>query len=104
MLFPDLIKDPADVVNYQMDWTTRLAQLAGSPKIASIAISVNGDCAVADKTVYPATVLTLQVSGGSSMGWTGDPQIATLSVVTVVATLSDGEVLSRAFNVVERQM
>lgn len=105
MNFPDLIKDPADVVNYTMDWTTRLAALSGSPKISSIAITVNGDCTVVDKTgTYPATALTLQVSGGSDTGFTGDPQIATLSVVTVVATLSDGEVFSRSFNVVERQM
>lgn len=101
MNFLDLVKDPADIVNYTMDWTSRLS---GSAKIASGEIQVNGDCAVVDKTTYPASILTLQVAGGSSTGWTGDPQLATLSVVTVVATLSDGEVFSRSFNVVERNL
>ena len=111
MNFPDLIKDPADVVIYTMDWMSRLSALpkAGSPpaapKIESSVISVNGDCTVADRTTYPSTgVLTLQVSGGSDTGFTGDPQIATLSQVTVVATLNDGEVFSRSFNVIERHM
>lgn len=102
MNFPDLIKDPADVVLYSMDWTGRMP---GTAKIQMIAVEVNGDCLVADKTAsYPATILSLQVSGGSDTGFTGDPQIATLSVVTVVATLTDGEIFSRSFNVVERQM
>lgn len=101
MNFPDLVKDPADTINYTMDWSSRLPS---GVKVASAAIQVNGDCTVVDKTTYPATALTLQVSGGSDTGWTGDPQIATLSVVTVVATWSDGEILSRSFNVVERNM
>lgn len=102
MNFPDLIKDPADIVNYTMDWTSRLPTAA---QIQSIAITVNGDCAVVDKTgTYPTKSLTLQVSGGNDTGFTGDPQIATLSIVTVVATLTDQEVFSRSFNVRERQM
>jgi hypothetical protein len=109
--FPDLIKDPADIVLYTMDWTSRLSALPqigsppAAPKIASAVISVNGDCLVVDETTYPSTgVLKLQVSGGSDTGFTGDPQIATLSQVTVVATLSDGEIFSRSFNVIERHM
>lgn len=109
MKFPDLTKDPADVVTYTMDWTSRLAQLGSpAPTIKSLqSISVNGDCQVADKTTgYPnVSVLSLQVSGGSDFGWTGDPQIANLSVVTVQVLLSDGQtVLSRSFNVVERML
>ncbi len=46
----------------------------------------------------------LLVSGGSDTGWTGDPQTATLSVVTVVVTCTDGQIFSRSFNVVERNM
>jgi hypothetical protein len=100
--FPDLIKDPADIVNYTMDWTSRLPT---GVKISSIATKVNGDVTVLDKTAsYPASVLTLQVSSGSSIGWTGDPQIAVLSVVTVTVTLTDGELFSRSFNVVERTL
>lgn len=104
MNFPDLVKDPADILPYSMDWTNRLP---GSAQIASIAspIQVNGDCTVVDATAsYPAKVLTLTVSGGSDTGFTGDPQIATLSVVTVVATLDDGSRMSRSFNVIERQL
>jgi len=102
MNFPDLIKDPADVVFYPMDWTSRLPS---GVQIASIGISVNGDCQVTDSTPsYPTAVLKLKVAGGSSMGWTGDPQSSTLSVVTVIATMADGEVMSRSFDVVERQM
>lgn len=102
MNFLDCIKDPADIVNYTMDWASRLPS---GVKIQSIAVTVNGDCTVADKTAsYPATVLTLQISGGSDTGWTGDPQIGTLSVVSVTATFSDGEIWSRSFNVVERQL
>lgn len=106
MNFPDLTKDPADVVPYVMDWTTRLAALPGTPQIQSIAsITVNGDVAVADKTAsYPTAVLTLQVSGGSSFGWTGDPQISNLSVVTVAVNLAGGLTLSRSFNVKEQAL
>lgn len=107
MKFPDLTKDPYDTVPYTMDWTTRLAALPGNLQIKSItAISVNGDCTVVDKTgSYPASVLSLQVNGGSDFGWTGDPQIANLSVVTVQVLLSDNVTqLSRSFNVIERQM
>ncbi len=101
MNFPDCIKDPADVVLYPMDWSSRLP---AGVLVASASISVNGDCTVVDKTTYPAPVLALWISGGSDTGWTGDPQIATLSVVTVTATWSDDEVLARSFNVVERNM
>lgn len=101
MNFPDCVKDPADVVNYPMDWSSRLP--VGVNVVSSV-VQVNGDCTVADNTTYPASVLMLRISGGSDTGWTGDPQTATLSVVTVVATWSDGEVLSRSFNVIERNM
>lgn len=103
MNFPDLTKDPADVVTYTMDWTTRLTALPGSPQIAAItSINVNGDCTVSDKTgTYPASVLKLQVAGGSGFGWTGDPQISNLSIVTVLVELTDGSALSRSFNVKE---
>jgi hypothetical protein len=100
--FPDLTKDPADVANYTMDWTSRLP---AGVKIASIVTKVNGDIVVVDRTPsYPATVLTLQVSSGSSIGWTGDPQISALSVVTVIATCADGEIFSRSFNVIVRSL
>ena len=100
--FPDLIKDPADVANYTMDWTSRLP---AGVKISSITTKVNGDITLVDKTPsYPATVLTLQVAGGSSIGWTGDPQIAALSVVAVTVTCTDGEIFSRSFNVVTRTL
>lgn len=107
MKFPDLTKDPYDVVAYTMDWTARLAELPGAPQIKSIAaISINGDCAVVDKTAqYPTLVLSLQVSGGSDFGWTGDPQIANLSIVTVQVLLSDNVTqLSRSFNVIEKML
>ena len=100
--FPDLVKDPADVVDYTMDWTSRMP--AGK-QIQSISTAVNGDCTITDRTAaYPASVLTLRIAGGSSFGWTGDPAISLLSVVTVVATLTDGEILSRSFNVIERAL
>ncbi len=96
MKFPDLIKDPADTIDYTMDWTSRL----GGRRIASAEILINGNNGVVDRTEYPASALTLRVSGGDSFGWTGDPQIGSLAVVTVVATLSDGQIWSRSFNVV----
>ena len=100
--FPDLVKDPADVASYTMDWTSRLPS---GVQVSSIRIAVNGDITVVDKTPsYPATVLILQVSGGSSIGYTGDPQISALSVVTVVVTCGDGEVFSRSFNVVVKTL
>lgn len=102
MNFPDCIKDPADVLKYTMDWTSRLPS---GVQIRSISIAVNGDCAVVDDTAsYPASVLTLQISGGSDTGWTGDPQIASLSIVTVIATFTDSEIWSRSFSVIDRQM
>jgi hypothetical protein len=100
--FPDLVKDPADVALYAMDWTSRLP---AGVTIASIKVSVNGDVVVIDRTaVYPASVLSLLVSGGGGFGFTGDPQIGALSVVTVVVTCSDGEIFSRSFNVIARAL
>lgn len=101
MNFPDCVKDPADTIKYAMDWSSRLPS---GVEVAAAVVQVNGDCTVVDNTAYPATVLLMMISGGSDTGWTGDPQLATLSVVTVVATWSDGEILSRSFNVIERNM
>lgn len=101
MNFPDLIKDPADIVPYAMDWSSRLPS---GKRITGIVVQVNGDCAVTDGTAYPATALALTVAGGSDTGFTGDPQVATLSVVTIVAQIEGGLVMSRSFNVIERQM
>lgn len=96
--FPDLVKDPADVVNYTMDWTSRLPT---GVKIVSSVVTVNGDITVTDKTSYGGgvTSLTLQVSGGSGFGFTGDNDIADFSVVSIAVTLADGEIMSRSFNV-----
>lgn len=103
MEFPSLSKDPADIVDYAMDWSDRLP---GSARIASIAITVNGDVEVTDLTSsYPASALVLRVSGGTNWGWTGnDPQTASLAVVSVLATLTDGEKMSRSFRVITRQL
>ncbi len=101
MNFPDMIKAMDDVLVYSMDWTSRLAS---GTKIESADITINGDVTIDDKTTYPDTVLKLQVSGGMDMGFTGDPQLTQLHVITVLAHLSDGGQMARSFNVRVRQM
>lgn len=103
MDFPDLVKDPADVVDYTMDWASRLP--AGT-RILSATSVVNGDCVIDDRTVYTGgvTALTLRITRGTDTGFTGDPQIATLSVVSVTVQLDNGEVRARSFHVIEREM
>ncbi len=91
-----------DVDIYTMDWGG-LGYLNSGEHINSATIDVNGDVTIADQTNYSGnpTAIKLQITGGIDIGWTGDPLIAQLSVVTVTVVTSAGRTLARSFNVRE---
>ena len=102
--FPRLLKDPADSVLYSMDWTDRLP-LGVTIISAAIAVTL-GDVTALDQTIYGSgvTALSILVSGGWGYPSTGDPQVARQSRVTAKVTLTDGEILSRSFDVICRAL